>query len=79
MALFSDAICSILLMLGFATRWAALYIVIILGTAFSMVHHFALSGPRSGELPYLYMGVALAIFLAGPGRFSVDGRSGKVR
>lgn len=79
MALFSDAVCSILLIIGFATRLAALYIVIILGTAFSLVHHFALSGPHSGELPYVYMGVCLAIFLAGPGRFSMDGRRGKVR
>jgi putative oxidoreductase len=81
-ALFSDAVCSILVILGFATRLAALYIVLIVGSAFALVHHFALSGPHSGELPYVYVGVALAIFLAGPGRFSLDGRnvkSGKSR
>jgi putative oxidoreductase len=73
----SDGICSLLLVIGFATRWAALYCTIVLGTAFVAVHHLALSGPRSGELPYLYVGAALTIFFAGPGRFSIDGSSGR--
>lgn len=77
MALVSDAICSILVMIGFATRWAALYIAIILGTAFVEVHYLKLSGPHNGEVPYLYIGVCLAVFLAGPGRFSIDGRTMK--
>jgi putative oxidoreductase len=77
MALLSDAVCSLLIILGLATRWAALYIAVILGTAFTLFHHFALSGPRSGELPYLYLGIALTIFFAGPGRFSMDGTRGK--
>lgn len=79
MALLSDAVCSILVVLGFATRLAALYIVVIVGTAFAFVHHFAMSGPHSGELPFVYIGVYLAIFLAGPGRFSVDGGKTKSR
>ena len=74
LALISDAVCSVLLILGFAARWAALYIVVVLGAAFALVHHFALSGPQSGELAYVYAGVALTIFLAGPGRYSMDRR-----
>lgn len=73
MALLSDAVCSLLIVLGLATRWAALYVAIIIGTAFVAVHHLAFSGPHGGELPFLYVGVALTIFFAGPGRFSIDG------
>ena len=73
LAMISDGICSLLLIPGFATRWAALYIACIVGTAFVMVHHMALSGQHNGELPYLYAGAALTIFFAGPGRFSIDG------
>lgn len=78
MALIADAICSILLILGFAARWAALYIAIVLGTAFFVVHGARLQGPHNGEMPYLYATVALTILLAGPGRFSIDGRKGKL-
>lgn len=77
LAMISDGICSLLLIIGFATRWAALYIAIVIGTAFVAVHHFALSGPHSGELAYTYIGAALTIFFAGPGRFSVDGESNR--
>lgn len=73
LALLSDAICSLLIVFGLATRWAALYVSVIVGTAFVAVHHLAFSGPRGGELPFLYVGVALTIFFAGPGRFSMDG------
>jgi len=73
-ALLSDAICSILVMLGFATRWATLIIMINTGVAFIFVHKLAFFGQRSGELPWIYFGWALAIFIAGPGRFSFDGR-----
>lgn len=73
-ALFSDAICSILVMLGFATRWAAIVIMINTGAAFIFVHRFAFFGPRNGELPWIYFGWALALFIAGPGRYSFDGK-----
>ncbi|HEX4748955.1 MAG TPA: DoxX family protein [Bryobacteraceae bacterium] len=77
LAMISDGICSLLLVIGIATRWAALYCAIIIGTAFVAVHHFALSGPHSGELAYTYVGAALTIFFAGPGRFSIDGSSAR--
>ena len=71
-ALIADAICSLLVVLGLATRLAALIIVINLVVVFTLVHHFALSGPRSGELPFILLGGFLAILIAGPGRYSVD-------
>lgn len=73
-AMFSDAICSTLLILGFATRWAALVILTNLLVAWGLVHHFAYRGPQGdhGELIVLYLGGFLAILIAGPGRWSLD-------
>ncbi len=72
-AILSDLICSLLVVIGLGTRWAALIIAINTGAAFVLVHKFALSGPHSGELPLLFCAWALAILIAGPGRYSVDG------
>ena len=71
-AVLSDAVCSILVVLGLGTRWAALIIAINTAAAFFLVHKASFSGPHSGELPWLFAGWALAIFFAGPGRFSLD-------
>ncbi len=71
-ALISDAVCSLLIVLGLAARWAALYVLVVLGTAFLLVHHMRLSGTGSGELPFLFAGAALVVLIAGPGRFSLD-------
>jgi putative oxidoreductase len=72
-AILSDLICSLLVVIGLGTRWAALIIAINTGAAFVLVHKFALSGPHSGELPLLFCVWALAIVIAGAGRYSVDG------
>lgn len=74
-ALLSDGICSLLVVLGLATRLAALIIVINLAAAFTLVHHFVLSGRGSGELPLVFLGGFLAVLIAGPGRFSADGKA----
>ncbi|HTW87039.1 MAG TPA: DoxX family protein [Candidatus Binataceae bacterium] len=71
-ALVCDAICSILIILGFATRLAALLIVINLAVAFALVHRFGMFGPHNGELAFLYFGAALVLVITGGGRFSID-------
>jgi putative oxidoreductase len=73
-ALLSDGICSLLVILGVATRLACSIIVINLAVVFFVVQQHRLFGAHNGELPYLYLGGFLAILLAGPGRFSVDRR-----
>jgi putative oxidoreductase len=79
-ALLSDAICSLLVVLGLLTRYAALIVVINLGTAFTLVHHMKLSGPGNGELPLLFLGAFLTLVISGAGRYSIDsGLSGKRR
>jgi putative oxidoreductase len=71
-ALLSDSICSILLILGVATRPASLVIAVNTLVAFIFLHHATLLGQRSGATPYLYAGDCLALFLAGAGRYSID-------
>jgi putative oxidoreductase len=73
-AVLSDAICSLLIVLGLATRWAALIVAINTGVAFVMVHKLHLFGEHNGELAFLFFGAALTLFIAGGGRFSVDGK-----
>lgn len=74
LAVLGEVVGSILLIIGLGTRWAALLIAITMSTAFITAHGWAFTGERSGELPFLFLGGAVAIFIAGAGRFSVDGR-----
>jgi putative oxidoreductase len=80
-AMVGDFVCSILLIFGLATRWAALISFINILVAWAFVHHFAFFGKpgEHGELIVLYLGVMLALMLAGPGRYSVDWVLGRRR
>lgn len=75
-ALISDAICSILVLLGLGTRWAALWSFVNIFIAWSFVHHFQYFGRGAdhGEAIVLYLGGLLAIAIMGPGRFSFDSK-----
>ncbi|HEX4006423.1 MAG TPA: DoxX family protein [Acidobacteriaceae bacterium] len=75
-AMIADGICMPLLVLGLATRWAALWSFCNLFVAWAFVHHFQFAGHGGdhGELIVVYMGVMLTLFLAGPGKYSVDAR-----
>jgi putative oxidoreductase len=76
LAIFAEVVCSALVAMGFLTRFAALVLVILTGVAFFLVHGRAMSGPASGELAFIYLAGFFAIFLAGPGRFSIDRKLG---
>ena len=67
-ALISDAICSILVVLGLGTRWAALLVFINIFVALSFVHHFQFFGRGAdhGEAVVLYLGAFLALAIMGP-------------
>lgn len=75
-ATLSDGICSLLVVLGLATRWAALIMFINIFGAWSVFHHFMFFGHQAdhGELIVLYLAASLALFLAGPGKYSLDAR-----
>jgi len=72
LAIFAESVCALLVILGLATRWAALIIAIDVGSAFVFVHKFRLTGQGNGELAFLYLGVMLVLFISGAGRYSVD-------
>ena len=73
-ALVSDFVCTILVVLGLATRWASLFIFANVLVAWVFVHHLEFFGKSAdhGELTVLYIGAFLALALTGPGRFSLD-------
>jgi putative oxidoreductase len=75
LAIFAESVCALLVILGLATRWAALVIAIDVGVAFSLVHKFRLTGQGNGEIAYLYLIVMVVLFLCGAGRYSVDGKA----
>lgn len=72
-ALLSDGICSLLVLLGFATRLAALIIVINLLVVFTFIHHFSFMEEHA-ELVYLMLGGFISILIAGGGKYSLDNR-----
>jgi putative oxidoreductase len=73
-ALLSDGICSLLVVLGLATRPAAAIILINLLTAFFFVHRAAFFSNAHVELVWVYMGVFATLLATGPGRISIDRR-----
>ena len=77
LAIFAEVVCATLVALGLFTRFAALVCAINMTVAFTYAHEMRLWGPRTGELACMYLVGFAASFLAGPGRFSMDGRTGK--
>jgi putative oxidoreductase len=73
-ALLSDGICSVLVLIGLATRPAAVVILINLLVAFSFVHHAAYFSNPHVELVVLLLLIFATLLFTGPGRFSVDAR-----
>jgi putative oxidoreductase len=76
MAMLSDGVFSLLLILGFGTRWIALYSFLEIFAAWAFVHHFTFLGKSAGadhgELIALYLSALVALMVAGAGRYSVD-------
>lgn len=75
LAVFAEAVCAGLLVLGLFTRFAALVLSINMTVAFFLIHQGALTGEHSGELAFIYLAGFVALFLAGGGKLSLDGRS----
>ena len=71
-----EVIGSALVMLGLFTRFAALWLAVILGVAFFVAHQAVLTGARSGELALVYLLVFVLLFVGGGGRYSFDSEMG---
>jgi putative oxidoreductase len=76
-ATLSDGICSILVLLGLATRPAALIVAINMLAVFGLLHQFSFAEGHA-ELVFAYLVGYLSIFFAGPGRYSLDHRALKL-
>jgi putative oxidoreductase len=76
LAVFGEAFCSALLILGLFTRFAALALAINMSVAFFLAHKAVLKGQGSGELAFIYLAAYLTLFVAGGGRFSLDAKMG---
>ena len=72
LAAFAEGICSLLLALGLVSRFAALMLSVTMAVAFGIAHKFALTGPSSGEMAFIYLAGFVTVLIAGPGRFSID-------
>lgn len=70
LAVFAEFFCSILLIVGFAARAAAIPLLITMLVAALIVH--ATDGFGRQELPLLHGLVYLSLMIAGAGRFSID-------
>ncbi len=73
LAAFAEGVCSLLIIAGLYTRAAALVLVINMSVAFLFVHLFSDPFGRM-ELALVYLVIFLAIFLLGPGKYSLDNK-----
>ncbi|SKB33280.1 putative oxidoreductase [Salegentibacter holothuriorum] len=69
-AVFAEFVCAILIIFGWATRFAAIPLIITMAVAAIIVHWT--DGFGRQELPLLYMGGFLLLFFTGAGKFSLD-------
>lgn len=74
LAVFAEVLCSIALIAGFLHRLALVPIMFTMGMAFFHIH--AADPFAVKELAFVYMVMAVLLFLAGPGRFSLDSAIG---
>ena len=70
LTVFAEVLCSLLLILGFATRFAAIPLLITMMVAVLMIHGGDPFAKK--EIGTLYLVGYATLLLAGPGRFSVD-------
>jgi putative oxidoreductase len=77
-AVLAESVFALLLVLGLGTRWAAAFLAVTMSVAFFKVHGAVLEqgNPGSGEMAFLYLGAAVALLIAGAGRYSVDAKLG---
>ena len=74
LVVFAEVVAASLIALGLVTRFAALVLLVNMAVAFVYVHKLMLNGGHSGELAFIYLAGFFTLFLAGPGRISLDQR-----
>lgn len=80
-AFVSDFVCSLLLVLGVATRWAALFCFCNILVAWALVHRFAFFGHGAagehGEVMVLHLIALLTLVLTGSSALSISSLRGR--
>src|SRR5829696_8500874 len=72
LAVLGEVVFPAMLVLGLFTRVAALGAAINMTVAFWYAHGAKLRGDNNGEMAFIFLGVYLALLIAGAGKFSVD-------
>ncbi|HMH20318.1 MAG TPA: DoxX family protein [Puia sp.] len=75
LAIFAEVVCSLLLVLGLLSRFAALVLIINMSVAAILVHKG--QSMIIHEPALLYLTAFLSVLLVGPGKISVDSAMGK--
>ena len=70
LAAFAEGVCAFLILIGFWTRLASLFLIINMSVAFFFVHISQSFGDM--EMSLLYLLIWVLVFLLGPGKGSVD-------
>ena len=81
LTIFAELFCSILLILGLATRLALIPLIICMGFIFVTMNNFEIiqkgdNGPHMNDV-FFYMMIYVALLLTGPGKWSLDYLIGK--
>lgn len=74
LAVFGEVVCSVLLALGLATRFASLGLAITMGVAAFLQH--AADPFAKKEMALLYLLIYLTLLVFGPGKYSLDAKIG---
>lgn len=72
LVIFAELFCSIFLVLGLFTRFAAIPLIITMAVAFFKAHNGVIFGEHGGETALLYLLAYTCLLFTGPGKFSVD-------
>ena len=75
LAIFAEAVCSVAFIVGLLTRLCLLPMIATMSVAFFVIHGGSIS---EGELAFAYLVVFVAMWFAGPGRYSLDGLLGRL-
>lgn len=70
LTVFSECVCSVLLLLGFATRLTSIFLVITMAVAAFIAHAGAEFKDREPALMYLL--IYITLFVLGAGKYSLD-------
>jgi putative oxidoreductase len=70
LAVLAEFLCAVLVLIGFKTRWASVPIIVTMLVAGFIQHAGDPFGSKEKSL--LYLVIFVAIFLLGPGKYSID-------